>query len=477
MIYHKRRKHNFGICHYHLCRKRTKVYKCKYCGEFFCYEHLEAKPPGLPNFETSSHKDRLFMEEWHKPGGHPCVPYLEHWKAENERKEQEYRQALDRLIRSKPIQFEKEEKRYETKYEEEPTKKPRYIEKHEEPKIERKTNHVKYVIGVLAILFIVYLFLNFSGTNLFFGNVLNCTDGTPVQNCSLNKPFFCEKNGNLVENPNVCGCPENKRIYQNKCIPTIKCNDGTLDPECSKNKPYQCVNGTLVKKATICGCPDNYLKKGDDCKLIQRCSDGTIYDECSTKKPLFCSNGNLINKATVCGCPYGSTIRQEGENCIDLSKPDIPLLEKKIHNLINIERQKYGLSQLDWNDKIALAARGHSEDMLKRNYFEHDSPEGHDFSWRYSQVGFSCNIYVGNYIYSGAENIHQGWTYGTIWYTNGVETSREWYSSDKIAENAVNGWMNSPGHRENILTPYWKNEGIGVAVSSDGKVLVTQDFC
>jgi len=115
--------------------------------------------------------------------------------------------------------------------------------------------------------------------------------------------------------------------------------------------------------------------------------------------------------------------------------------------------------------------------MLKRDYFEHDSPEGLDFSWRYSQIGFSCNIYVGDYIYGGAENLHQGWTYGTIWYTNGVETNREWYSSDEIAENAVNGWMNSPGHRQNILTSYWKNEGIGVAVSSDGKVLATQNFC
>jgi hypothetical protein len=42
------------------------------------------------------------MEEWQKPGGHPCVPYFDHWEAENQRKSEEYRKALDSLIRNKP---------------------------------------------------------------------------------------------------------------------------------------------------------------------------------------------------------------------------------------------------------------------------------------------------------------------------------------------------------------------------------------
>jgi uncharacterized protein YkwD len=74
---------------------------------------LKAKPPGLPNFETTSHKDRLFMEEWHKPGGHPCIPYLNHCEVENKRKAEEYRQALDKLLGKKPFEdevIEKEDK-------------------------------------------------------------------------------------------------------------------------------------------------------------------------------------------------------------------------------------------------------------------------------------------------------------------------------------------------------------------------------
>jgi hypothetical protein len=263
---HKRKskKSNIGVCHYHLCRKRTKIYKCKYCGEYFCKEHLQAKPPGLPRFDSTKHEDRLFMEEWHKPGGHPCVPYLEIWKAEQERKEEEYRQALDRLIKSKPIQFEKEEKRYEPEYEEH-RKKPKYIEKYEGPKIRKKINYVKYIIGGLAILFIIYLLLNFGGTNIFFGNILNCSDGT---------------------------------LYNH----------------CSKEKPYYCFNGTLIKNSTFCGCPFDYRIKGNDCELIPRCSDRTIYGECSTNKPLYCLNGSLVKKASLCGCPLDEVA--QGDNCI-----------------------------------------------------------------------------------------------------------------------------------------------------------------
>jgi hypothetical protein len=260
-----KQKSKIGICHYHLCRKRTEVYKCEFCGEFFCKEHLNPKPAGLARFKGTSYQDNLFMEEWHKPGGHPCVPYFEHWEAEKERKEQEYKLALERLLKSKSIPFERKEKGYELKYEEESLKKPKYIEKHEEPKFERKTSYVKYVVGGLVILFIIYLFLNFSGKNLFFGSVLNCSDGTLYNHCSKNKPFYC-------------------------------------------------FNGTLIKNSTTCGCPYDYRVKGNDCELILRCSDRTIYGECSTSKPLYCLNGTLIKKASLCGCPLNEVVQED--NCV-----------------------------------------------------------------------------------------------------------------------------------------------------------------
>lgn len=151
-------------------------------------------------------------------------------------------------------------------------------------------------------------------------------------------------------------------------------------------------------------------------------------------------------------------------------------LERKIHALINAERRKRGLAPLDWDEALARVARGHSRDMAKRNFFSHNSPEGHDFSFRYAAGNYKCGVRVGSVIYTGAENIFQNNLYDSVTTVNGREYFG-WNSEEEIAETTVGGWMKSTGHRKNILTPHWGREGIGVAVTPDGKVYITQNFC
>jgi uncharacterized protein YkwD len=151
-------------------------------------------------------------------------------------------------------------------------------------------------------------------------------------------------------------------------------------------------------------------------------------------------------------------------------------LEKQIHNLINRERQKQSLSQLEWDDALAGIGRKHSKDMELRNYFGHHSPEGHDFSYRYQREGYQCSIRVDNTIYAGAENIALNNRYASVTTVNG-KAFYEWNSQDTIAETTVQGWMNSPGHRKNILMRHWRREGIGIAFGPDGKIAITQNFC
>lgn len=153
---------------------------------------------------------------------------------------------------------------------------------------------------------------------------------------------------------------------------------------------------------------------------------------------------------------------------------DISELEKNIHNIINIEREKYGLSTLTWNEKLSEIARKHSEDMAKRNYFSHDTPEGNDFLYRYKQDGFKCEIIVGNFIQQGGENIFLNHI-AKITYLSG--NPAEYNTQKEIEESTVTGWMNSPGHRENILTDFWRSEGIGVAIADSGKIYITENFC
>jgi uncharacterized protein YkwD len=154
----------------------------------------------------------------------------------------------------------------------------------------------------------------------------------------------------------------------------------------------------------------------------------------------------------------------------------IASLEHRIHQLVNRERLKRGLRPLAWDDALSRIARKHSADMGTRGYFSHDSPEGHGFSHRYRQDRYSCGIRVGNEMHLGAENIFQNNLYDSVTTVNG-KAYFDWNSEERIAETTVQGWMDSPGHRKNILTPHWIREGLGVSFAPDDKVYITQNFC
>ena len=58
----------------------------------------------------------------------------------------------------------------------------------------------------------------------------------------------------------------------------------------------------------------------------------------------------------------------------------------------------------------------------------------------------------------------------------GILAKTEYYQPSEIAVLVVKGWMDSPGHRASILTLSWNVEGIGVAISADDYVYITEDF-
>ena len=87
---------------------------------------------------------------------------------------------------------------------------------------------------------------------------------------------------------------------------------------------------------------------------------------------------------------------------------------------------------------------------------------------RYRRSGYTCRIRVSRTTYGGAENIALGNLYDSVTTVNGV-AHYDWNSPEKIAGKALEGWMKSPGHQENILTPQWKREGIGVGIAPTTK--------
>jgi uncharacterized protein YkwD len=159
-------------------------------------------------------------------------------------------------------------------------------------------------------------------------------------------------------------------------------------------------------------------------------------------------------------------------------KPIINILEleEQIHNLINNERQNHGLSPLIYDSDLADIARDHSLDMSLRGYFSHYNPEGQGPTERAKAAGYDCYKDFGSYYTDGiAENIFQNNLYSGITYYDGVPVY-DWNLQSEIASSTVIGWMESPGHRQNILDASYDKEGIGVAISSNDDVYITQDF-
>ncbi|MGB7604625.1 MAG: SafA/ExsA family spore coat assembly protein [Lutisporaceae bacterium] len=122
-------------------------------------------------------------------------------------------------------------------------------------------------------------------------------------------------------------------------------------------------------------------------------------------------------------------------------------LESEVVRLVNVERSKHGLQALKENWELSRIARYKSADMANKNYFSHTSPTYgspfrmmESFGIRYSSAG---------------ENIAMG---------------------QRTPQEVMNAWMNSPGHRANILSPSYTQIGVGLAKNQSGKAYWTQMF-
>lgn len=148
-------------------------------------------------------------------------------------------------------------------------------------------------------------------------------------------------------------------------------------------------------------------------------------------------------------------------------------LEKRIHELVNAERVKNGLKPFKYSGKLSAIARAHSRDMASRNYTSHITPEGLNPSDRAKKAGYNIIKKKKNGYRTGVgENIHESWAEKEV---NG-KAMPYLPGADDAAKKAVDGWMKSPGHRENILNPDYTLAGIGVAVSKDKRIKITQVF-
>lgn len=158
---------------------------------------------------------------------------------------------------------------------------------------------------------------------------------------------------------------------------------------------------------------------------------------------------------------------------------DLVLIEQQVHQLTNEQRIAYNLRPLATDDVLVDIARAHSQDMADREYFEHVTPDGVTPADRGFAQNYHCRKdYPGYYTEGIAENLYMTDRFHSVTTYNGVPTAYQWMTELDIAEATVQGWMDSPGHRKNILTETYDREGIGVVLDSETlKIYVTQNFC
>jgi uncharacterized protein YkwD len=112
--------------------------------------------------------------------------------------------------------------------------------------------------------------------------------------------------------------------------------------------------------------------------------------------------------------------------------------------LLNAERSQRGLRPLKVNRRLARAAAGHAGDMVRREYFSHDSLSGASFVDRIRRTGYLSGPHA--------------------WF---VGENLAWGSGDRSSPSAVvHGWMKSPGHRANILQRRFRQIGLGLVMGA-----------
>ena len=127
-------------------------------------------------------------------------------------------------------------------------------------------------------------------------------------------------------------------------------------------------------------------------------------------------------------------------------------VEQAIYNKVNKERAKAGVPALSYNTTMEKYARIKSQDMGDKNYFSHTDPNGNYITTQMKADGVTYNAWGENIAYIG------GITDPTA-----------------LANQFMTNWMNSEGHKKNILSTNFSSIGVGV-YKIGNKVYATQEF-
>ncbi|SCI79008.1 uncharacterized protein%2C YkwD family [uncultured Clostridium sp.] len=267
-------------------------------------------------------------------------------------------------------------------------------------------------------------------------SVLSACATLPINaasNETINKKLYCEKSGHKEY---IC-------IY-------VKGKDCSAPVKPLNYLIQDLINGNLK-------CSKVNLSNNIDTTSNKKVEDTTYSNKESNSKNISTENKtstNAIDKSNSQNKSVNTSSKKSEskpettptENKVSTPSGNFASFQKEILDLVNVERTNRGLQPLKFNNELSNVATKKSQDMIDRNYFDHTSPTyGSPFDMM-KQFGISYR--------AAGENIAMG---------------------QKTPKEVMNSWMNSPGHRKNILNPDFTELGVGIA-SNGSSIYWTQMF-
>lgn len=204
----------------------------------------------------------------------------------------------------------------------------------------------------------------------------------------------------------------------------------TLDAQAATKDHSKSQNIQQLKSQIPCINQIDNPKKMEDC--LQSMLNGQIKINSILSQQKDCVDSNQQKEETSEPVQSDTSQPSTEKESIKDTKENLIQFEQQVVELTNIERKKQGLPELQVDMNLSKVAHLKSEDMQKNHYFDHNSPTyGSPFDMM-RNFGIS---------YSAAgENIAQG---------------------QRTPEKVIQAWMDSPGHRANILNPSYTHVGVG----------------
>lgn len=164
-----------------------------------------------------------------------------------------------------------------------------------------------------------------------------------------------------------------------------------------------------------------------------------------------CRNALLLTILLTCLSGAMPTSTRAASNNVRVYLPLLisaaqPSVDQQVIDLVNQQRQQHGCAALTRSAQLSSAATAHSQDMALHDLFSHTGSDGSTMVSRAVAAGYNYSML--------AENLAAG---------------------AATAEEVVAGWMNSPGHRANILNCDLRELGVGYYVQMDDQSNVRLD--